>query len=236
MADDRSEGMKRATQLFDLDEQRCDSPFVERTWRTRSAPEPSFISVARSHWAMVVTWRAGAPQLTIRGAETKATIVPIPEDAEFLVIWLSHGTYMPRLPLVGLTDRAVDLPTMSSRTFLLDGSAWEFPGPDDVDAFVARLVRRGLLTRDPIAVAALQGDAAGLSRRSLQRRVSRATGLTSGVIRQIARAERAVELLERGRSVVETASLTGYSDQAHLIRSLKRFMGQTPSQVAGFAA
>jgi AraC-like DNA-binding protein len=226
--------MKRAVQLFALEEQWSESPFVDKTWRTRSEPDAAFISVARSHWAMVVTRQSRAPQLTIRGPETKATIVPIPKDAEFLVIWFSHGTYMPRLPLVALTDRSVDLPTVSSSKFLLDGSAWEFPGPDDADAFVAKLVRHGLLVRDPIAVAALQGDVSGLSQRSVERRVSRATGLTQGAIRQIERAEQAVELLGRGVPVVETVSETGYADQAHLTRSLKRFMGQTPSQIAEF--
>lgn len=183
---------------------------------------------------MVVTRQARAAQLTIRGPETKATIVPIPQDAEFFIIWFRQGTYMPRLPLVSLTDRSVDLPTMSSSKFLLDGSAWEFPGPHSVDAFVAELVGRGLLVRDPIAMAALQGDVTGLSPRSVERRVSRATGLTQGAIRQIERAEQAVELLERGLPVVETVRRAGYADQPHLTRSLKRFVGQTPSQISEF--
>ena len=74
---------------------------------------------------------------------------------------------------------------------------------------------------------------AGVSTRTLQRRVARATGLTRRAIRQIARAERAVEVLERGASPRDAAHRLGYADQAHLTRSLQRFVGQTPAQVAG---
>jgi len=88
---------------------------------------------------------------------------------------------------------------------------------------------------DPVVPAAVQGDAAGLSRRSVERRVSRATGLTLGTIGQIRRAERAVELLCRGASPLDAADQAGYADQSHLTRSLTRFAGRTPAQVAASA-
>jgi len=62
--------------------------------------------------------------------------------------------------------------------------------------------------------------------------VSRATGLTRGAIGQIRRAERAAELLCRGVPPLDVAGQVGYADQPHLTRSLKRFVGRTPSQIA----
>jgi len=44
--------------------------------------------------------------------------------------------------------------------------------------------------------------------------------------------ERAAELLCRGVSLLDVAGQAGYADQPHLTRSLKRFVGQTPSQIA----
>jgi hypothetical protein len=41
--------VKRAAELFVFDEWEPRSPFVGRTWRTRSVAERSFISVAASH-------------------------------------------------------------------------------------------------------------------------------------------------------------------------------------------
>jgi methylphosphotriester-DNA--protein-cysteine methyltransferase len=101
---------------------------------------------------------------------------------------------------------------VTKTSFWLDGSGWELPGPDNADVFVDRLVRAGLLVHDPVASAALQGDVEGLSTRSVERRVSRATGLTRGAIRQIRRAERAAGLLCRGVSPLDVAGQVGYAD------------------------
>jgi methylphosphotriester-DNA--protein-cysteine methyltransferase len=145
---------------------------------------------------------------------------------------------MPRLDLRRLVDGSMTLPgveaTARSRrgSFRLDGDMWELPGPDNADVFVDRLVRAGLLAHDAVAVAALHDDVDGLSTRSVERRVARATGLTRGAIRQMQRAEQAVDLLARGVPALDVARRAGYADQPHLTRSLKRFVGQTPSQIA----
>jgi AraC-like DNA-binding protein len=224
--------MKRAAELFTFDRRSSRSPLIEQTWQTRSEPERSFISVAVSHWEMVVTRQRGAAWLTVRGPETKATTAPVPEDAEFFGIQFSLGAFMPGLPPGQLADSGLTLPPATSTSFWLDGARWELPGPANADVFVDRLVRAGLLAHDPVVPAALQGDAEGLSRRSVERRVSRATGLTLGTIGQINRAERAVDLLRLGRSPLDVAGQAGYADQPHLTRSLRRFAGRTPSQVA----
>jgi Helix-turn-helix domain len=227
--------MKRAVELFALERGSSRSSYVEETWWTRSEPEESFISVAVTHWEMCVTRQRGAAWLTVRGPQTEATMVPIPADAEFFGIEFSPGTFMPGLQPGQLVDQLSTLPQATSRSFWLGGSAWELPGPDNADVFVDWLVRAGLLVHDPVVSAALEGDVEGLSTRSVERRVSRATGLTRGTIRQIRRAERALELLSRGVSALDTARQAGYADQSHLTRSLKRFVGQTPSQIVASA-
>ena len=224
--------MKRAVELFTFELQSSRSPMIEQTWQTCSEPAESFISVAVSHWEMVVTRQRGTARLTVRGPETKATTAPVPEDAEFFGIQFSLGTFMPGLPPGQLVDGSLTLPQAAKTSFWLDGDGWELPGPDNADVFVDRLVRAGLLVHDPVVPAALQGDVDGWSRRSVERRVSRATGLTQGAIGQIRRAERAVELLRRGLSPIDAAGQAGYADQPHLTRSLQRFAGRTPSQVA----
>jgi AraC-like DNA-binding protein len=105
-------------------------------------------------------------------------------------------------------------------------------------------VRAGLLVHDPVAAAAVhdaaagagagdgEGEVDGLSTRSVERRVARATGLTRGTIRQIARAERAAELLGAGVAALEVVRRLEFADQPHLTRSLRRFVGLTPSQIA----
>jgi AraC-like DNA-binding protein len=63
-----------------------------------------------------------------------------------------------------------------------------------------------------------------------------ATGMTRSTIRQIERARHATDLLQRGASILHVAHDLGYADQAHLTRSMTRFIGQTPAQVARGAA
>src|SRR5918995_1389127 len=164
--------MKRAVELFTLERRPASSPFVEETWHTRTEPEPYFISVAASHWEMVVTRQWGAARLTVRGPETKATTVPIPEDAEFFGIQFTLGTFMTSLQPGQLVDRSLTLPQATSASFWLNGSAWELPGPDNADVFVDRLVRAGLLVHDSVASAGLRGEVKGLSTRTVERRVS----------------------------------------------------------------
>jgi hypothetical protein len=41
--------------IFTIEERLSDSPFVERIWSTQSERAGDFLSVAMSHWEMVVS-------------------------------------------------------------------------------------------------------------------------------------------------------------------------------------
>jgi hypothetical protein len=79
--------------IFSFDERLSDSPFVERIWRTRSERAGSFISLAMSHWEMVVTRHQGTTMLTVRGPETRATTLHCPADGEWFGIRLSWAPF-----------------------------------------------------------------------------------------------------------------------------------------------
>ena len=214
-----------------FDERASDSPYIERIWRTQSERESAFTSIAVSHLELVVTRMAGTTTLTVRGPETTATPAPIPADAEFFGIQLKLGSFLPIIPSEELVDVHRTLPEASRRGFWLHGARWELPSFDNADAFVERLAREGLLVREPVVEEALAGRRRDLSARSVQRRFLRATGLTHGTLLQIERARAALNLLEQGVSILDTVEQIGYSDQPHLTRSLKRFVGRTPAQV-----
>jgi AraC-like DNA-binding protein len=127
--------------------------------------------------------------------------------------------------------RDLNLPESSSKSFWLNGSAWQFPNYENADVFVDRLVRDGLLAYDPMVQAALQGQPLEMSLRTVQRRLLKATGLTHTAVRQIERARNATRLLKQGVSIPDTIYKAGYFDQPHLIRSLKHFIGLTPAQI-----
>jgi len=213
-----------------FDHRPSDSPFIERVWRSRSDRADTFLSIAASHFEMVVTRHRGKTFFTLRGPETEATTADCPADGEWLGIRFTLGTFMPQLTPGHLLDRRdVNLPDASGRSFWINGSSWEYPGFENAETFVARLVRKGLLARDPVVDAV--HDRRALSLRSAQRHFLRATGLTHGAVRQIERARHATTLLKDGVSILDTVHDAGYFDQAHLTRSLKHRIGLTPAEI-----
>lgn len=218
--------------IFNIDERLSDSSFVERIWRTRTEHPGTLNSIGASHWEMVVSRYQGKAYMTVRGPETKATSLPVTlVGAEFFGIIFRFGTFMPCVPASNLVNGDVDLPDASGKSFWLNRSAWQFPNYDNVDTFVNRLVHQGLLVCDPIVESVLRGGPQELSPRSVQRRFLQTTGLTQGSIRQIERARQATMLLQQGVSILDTVEQTGYADQPHLTRSLKGFIGKTPTEI-----
>ena len=212
-----------------FDHRPSDSPFIERVWRSRSDRADTFLSIAASHFEMVVTRHRSKTFFTLRGPETKATTADCPADGEWLGIRFTLGTFMPQLTPGHLLDRRdVNLPDASGRSFWINGSSWEYPDFENAETFVARLVRKGLLAHDPVVDV---GDRRALSLRSAQRHVLRATGLTHRTVRQIERARHATTLLKDGVSILDTVHDAGYFDQAHLTRSLKHRIGLTPAEI-----
>jgi len=219
---------------FLFEDRPSDSSFVETIWRAQSERAGSFISLAASHWEMVVTRYRGKTSFTVRGPETKATPLHYQwTGAEWLGIRFKLGTFLPYLPPSKLLDRRdVNLPQATSQSFWLQGSVWELPTFENADTFVERLVRGGLLVRDPVVQAVLEGQPQELSVRAVQYRFLEATGLTHRTVQQIERARHALTLLQQGASIADTVYQAGYFDQPHLTRALKRFAGQTPAQIA----
>lgn len=219
--------------LIAFEDRASDSPVVDRVWRSHSLRSGEFHSMAACNWVMVVTRHRGNTFVTVRGPETQASIAECPADGEWVGIHFKLGSFMPLMSNLGLRDRNdVTLPgAAGGRSFWLDGSAWEVPSFDNADTFVNRLVKRGLIAVDPHVQRALGGLGSPSSQRTEQRHFLRATGMTLATARQIERARRATYLLKGGAPILQVVHDAGYFDQAHLTRSLRHFVGQTPAQV-----
>jgi len=139
---------------------------------------------------------------------------------------------MPRFLPGSLRDHQdVTLPPATARSFWLNGSAMEYPNFDNAETFVGRLAKSGILSRDPVVEDTLLRRPKELSLRSAQRHFLRATGVPYATYRQVERARYATILLREGVSILDVVSRLGYFDQAHLTRSLKRFIGETPTRI-----
>ncbi len=180
-------------------------------------------------WDIVFRKRRGALQVLQTGLITRPIALDYESGDEYLCVSFRPGVFMPMLPGAQMLDRAIFRPSVNPRSFWLAGEVVEVPTFDNAEGLVRRLVRRGLLAQDQTVVRVLDGDPRLLSQRTVQRHFRHVLGITPKALQQITRARRAVELLRGGSRISDVAFGLGFADQAHLTRSLKRMMGQTPS-------
>ncbi len=216
---------------FIFEQRGSDSPYVETITQGRTEGSGSVIRPAECHWHLVIVRHMGHVQVLAVGPLTSAGTVSWTDGAEILWIKFALGTFMPHLPASLLLDKETSLPGAGSHTFWLKGSSWQLPTGENADTFVERLVRAEVLARDPMIEAVLQGHRPALAPRTLRQRFQHATGLAQGTIHHMERAQRAAVLLEQGVPILDTVDATGYFDQPHLTRSLKRWVGHTPGQL-----
>lgn len=187
------------------------------------------------HWHLVFVRHKGAQQVLVVGPWTAAGETSWGPDAEILWIKFKLGTFMPDLPVNKCRDAETPLPLGAFNSVWINGASWQFPDFENADLFVKKLVREDALVHDPLVTTTLHDDdvVPDVAPRTLRHRFLRATGLTYSHVRQAERARRAVTLLEQGVSILDTVFEAGYYDQPHLTRSLQRFFGSTPAQLAG---
>lgn len=217
---------------LEIEQRPSESPYVERVWRSRSFDTAHMLSVAGSHWGLAFWRRQGEYGAAITGPETIASHALLPQDATFFGIDFAFGTFLPHLPAHLIVERQVDIPEPSDRSFHLAGSHWHYPGFDNAEAFVHRLVREEIVLRDRMVTEVARGAVPDLSVRAVQRRFRAVTGITQGAARQIERARSAAVLLRGGVPPADVITELGYYDNPHLHRTLRRFIGRTATELS----
>lgn len=154
-----------------FEERASDHPFVEKVWRCHSDRADSFLSVAATSFEVALTRLGGQTFLTLRGPETAATAIDCPAEGQWVGIRFKPGAFMPNfLPLSLRNHSDVTLPPATSRSFWLNGSAWDYPGFENAETFVKRLMKSSLLRRDSVVEDTIDRRPRELSLRSAQRR------------------------------------------------------------------
>ncbi|MEK7952285.1 helix-turn-helix domain-containing protein [Luteolibacter soli] len=218
--------------LITFEDRPSDSPFIERVWRSRSDQAGVFRSIASCYWDLVFAKVEGKTMIVVHGPETVASMADLPPDGDWFGLRFKVGTFIPQFRSSEFRDRNdIILPNATSRSFWLNGSVWEIPTFENAETFVNRLVRRGVIQEDRVAKAAIHGEPQDVTTRTEQRRVVQITGLTCGTIHQIERARQATLRLRQGASILDVVHEAGYYDQAHLTRSLQRFIGLSPAKI-----
>lgn len=186
---------------------------------------------AEVNWHMVLSRRCGQTRFLLVGPWVNAGKVHYEKWAELLWIRFKAGVFMPHLTTNKILNSETVLPEGSNRSFWLHGSTWELPNFDNADTFVDKLMREGILAFDPVVAGALEGQRPDLSPRTIRHRFLQAAGLPQTTINRVRQAQHAADLLRQGTSILDTVHDAGYFDQPHLTRSLRQFIGCTPTQL-----
>lgn len=207
------------------------TPYVYRVWRGHFDEDNRPVCQADTHWNLLFLRKGSRVRVAAEGPLTQALSKFEAQDSEFLVIQFEAGVYLSHLPPGDLANRAATLPQAAGERFWLQGASWQMPTFDNVETFAERLVRQGLLERDPVVHSVLNGQWADVSERTIRRHFLHSTGMTLNIMHQIERARQAASLIEKRTPLVEVALQVGYADQAHMTRSLRRYFGQTPTEL-----
>ncbi|MFJ9390374.1 helix-turn-helix domain-containing protein [Nocardioides sp. NPDC101246] len=214
-----------------FDEVPGEVPGVERVWAARFDTATAFASVAKASTMLSFAQGDAGWSMYLHGPETRASLLTCPPEWEFFGVELRVGAYLPLFPPSGIADlNDARLPTLAGGRILLDNRDWEMPTVQNVDVFVARLVRAGLLVIDPLVEDVHRGERSrGVSERTAQIRFRRAVGVSRRKVASIERARAAARLLVAGGSIAEAVSVGGYYDQPQLTRAMRWATGHTPN-------
>jgi AraC-like DNA-binding protein len=209
----------------------ADSPFVHAVTNWVIGSEGTSIAAPDGRWDLVVLKQNDQTNVLLTGQTTQAVSLPFAPGDEIMTISFKASAFLSFVPPVDLLDQGILLPT-TGHNFELASDVFEIPTFENAEEFVKSLLKKEQLRQDEVIEEALLDHLPAYSLRSIQRRFLRATGMTQNHFRQIQRARQAAALLQGGVQASEVAFQTGYSDQPHMSRSLKRILGKTPTEIA----
>ena len=209
-----------------------DSPFVQSISSLRFIAAGETLMQPDGCWDIAILKHDGDMQVLRTGLTTHPVTYKHEAGDEILVVSFKPSSFMPLMPGEVMRNEGVLLERFGRRYFRIGADVREIPSFDNADVFVERLVRDEIVQTNPVVASIVEGRPKAMSERTMQRHFLRTTGLTYKHFTLIERARKAVSLLRMGRSATDVAFALGYSDQAHMINSLRGIMGQTPREIA----
>ena len=211
-----------------------DSPYVDSIWRGSADDNHTLMCPADGRWNLCFTYLHDRVQVSVEGPISQAIPQTHVKGVDWLVIKFKLGVFLPGVSASEYLDSSAQLPEAACEAFWLHSSTWQMPTYDNADTFVDWLVRDDVVQLNPLVSAALQDQPTVIAERTLRHHFRQTMGLTQSHIRQIERARDAMSLLQHDMAILDVVDCLGYADQPHLTRSMKRFMGYTPTQVMGW--
>lgn len=202
-------------------------PIIQLVWRAKVIESGEYDDPAKDTWGLAFTKRAdGTYGAELLGPAYRHKVLDGREGDEYWGVEFYPYVTMRGVNKPKLTGKLMPL-RVEERTFFIDKHGYAIPAYEELEGFCETLLQKGIIS----LASGLLGHRPEISLRSRQRHNLKLTGLTLKQQQQIRRAERANALLKQGMKPTEVAVEVGYSDQAHMTRSLKLLLGKTPSKL-----
>lgn len=211
-----------------LEEDNPDSLLVYMRWRAITQRPGVHRALAMQYWTFLFSDVNRRKSVTLHRPHVTAQYLDYKQGTYWGVLLNVH-VFMPNMIKNNIPFEGCELP-VEGDYFYLEKQKLRIPDYDDVVDFVEELHQRGLIVTDELVVKALE-NRAHMSPRTIQRRMTYVAGITRKELEMIRKARRAYGLLQEGFPITQVVDQAGYTDQAHLTKSLKLLAGQTPAQI-----
>jgi AraC-like DNA-binding protein len=198
---------------------------VSHFWHMHEIVSGTYPLYATTQWGMVFSELNGKWSAKIIGPRLTPSQAFFEANEYFIGIVLHGATSLKETSKNDLLDQILPLPIIDNKEFVLREKKLQIPSYHNLNTLVSDLITSDVISAAPIAA---------ISHRDKQRKVKRYVGLSLKQIEQANRVEKAIDLLSKFEGLSSTASQVGFSDQAHMTRDFKKFVGLTPLEVARY--
>lgn len=216
---------------FTYEDKLIDSPYIDKIWHTYTTSDGVYVAGLDGNWDIIITRTSDTVIVTINGIGKGAARVPYKANVDSVGIALKPGVFLRNLKGEDIVDQQIVLTKDGTDFVEIDGTLFIVPTYATAETFVNQLVAAGSILTSKIVSSFEKGSTRGTSDRSLRRHIAKTTGLSPYFFHQIRRAQHAVQLLQQGKTIAQTAAEAGYTDQAHMTKSLKLLIGRTPAEI-----
>ena len=206
-------------------------PWIDAVWQTISIEDGIYRATPDGSWDLILSYGPdGQPTLWLTGQATEPVDVPYVGGSHAVVVSFAAHAFLAREKQV-LTGATVRFIPVQRGRFELGGVDLPLPTFENAEALVDEMIAAGLLESNDVVAKAFGPQPKAASKRSVQQHFKKTTGITQKAFAQIRRAQEAVRLLKSGASAAAVAADLGYTDQPHMIRSIKKIMGHLPTDL-----
>lgn len=203
-----------------------DHPYIDTVWRTECETDGIYNATPDGAWDLILSIEPNGHRfLFFSGQQTESMQVPYKKGERSIVISFAASTKL-RHKSAPMQPLEID-----GNFFLYEGVRLPMPTYTNAEELTDLMIQHNLIENDEVVAGILSDKPRAASARSIQMHFRDTTGITRKTFDQIRRAQKAVRLLQEGKKASEVAAEVGYTDQAHMARSLKKIMGRLPSNV-----